>query len=122
LSSRRTPDHIENDPEERMHILVAPDKFKGSLSAAEASAALGAGWRDGWPAEEPLEIERLPMADGGEGAAEAIHDALQGPWGCAHCARSRRSTRRSALCLGRARWRADGVLEMSSASGFTLVS
>jgi glycerate kinase len=45
-----------------MRVLIAPDKFKGSLSAAEAGAALGAGWRDGWPAEESLEIEYLPMA------------------------------------------------------------
>ena len=39
-----------------MRVLIAPDKFKGSLYAAEAGAALGAGWRDGWPAEKPLEI------------------------------------------------------------------
>jgi hypothetical protein len=45
-----------------MHILVAPDKFKGSLSAAQASAALGAGWQDGRPAGEPLKVECLPMA------------------------------------------------------------
>ena len=55
-----------------MHVLVAPDKFKGSLSAAEAGAALGAGWRDGWPAQESLEIEYLLIADDGEGTAEAI--------------------------------------------------
>ena len=63
-----------------MRVLIAPDKFKGSLSAAQAAAALAEGWREGWPVDKPLEIERLPVADGGEGTAEAIHDALAGRW------------------------------------------
>ena len=61
-----------------MHVLVAPDKFKGSLSAAEASAPLGAGWRDGWPAEEPLEIERLATRCSVEGSALGRLSALFG--------------------------------------------
>jgi glycerate 2-kinase len=105
-----------------MRVLIAPDKFKGSLSAAEASAALGAGWRDGWPAEEPLEIESLPMADGGEGTAEAIHDALQGRWvvQTVHDPIGRPAEARYALVEHAGERLA--VLEMSSASGFTLVS
>ena len=63
-----------------MHVLIAPDKFKGSLTAAQAAAALAKGWREGWPVDKPLEIECLPVADGGEGTAEAIHDALAGRW------------------------------------------
>ena len=63
-----------------MHVLIAPDKFKGSLSAAQAADALAEGWREGWPADKPLEIECLPVADGGEGTAEAIHDAFAGCW------------------------------------------
>src|SRR5205823_13278259 len=59
-----------------MRVLIAPDKFKGSLSAAQAAAALP----EGWPVDKPLEIERLPVADDGEGTAEAIHDALAGRW------------------------------------------
>jgi len=59
-----------------MRVLIAPDKFKGSLSAAQAAAVLA----EGWPVDKPLEIERLPVADGGEGTAEAIHDALAGRW------------------------------------------
>ena len=57
-----------------MRVLIAPDKFKGSLTAAQAAAALAEGWREGWPVDKPLEIQRLPVADGGEGTAEAIHD------------------------------------------------
>ena len=30
-----------------MHVLVAPDKFKGSLSAQDAAAAIAEGWRAG---------------------------------------------------------------------------
>ncbi len=65
-----------------MHILLAPDKFKGSLTGAEAAAAMEAGLRDSWLATErgPLTFERLPMADGGEGTAESIRDALGGEW------------------------------------------
>jgi len=59
-----------------LHVLIAPDKFKGSLSAA----ALAEGWRKGWAVDKPLEIELLPEADSGEGTAEAIHDALAGRW------------------------------------------
>ena len=63
-----------------MRVLIAPDKFKGSLSAAQAAHALAEGWRQGWPPNQTLEIECLPIADGGEGTAEAIHDALAGRW------------------------------------------
>ena len=62
-----------------MHVLIAPDKFKGSLTAAEAAAALAAGWRDGWQGAA-LEIECIPVADGGEGTAQALCDALGGRW------------------------------------------
>jgi glycerate kinase len=48
-------------------VLVAPDKFKGTLSAAEVAAALAAGLRDGG-----REAHELPVADGGEGTAAAL--------------------------------------------------
>jgi glycerate kinase len=58
-------------------ILVAPDKFKGSLSAAAAAEAIASGFARAWPAAE---ISRLPIADGGEGFAEAFCAALGGEW------------------------------------------
>jgi len=105
-----------------MRVLIAPDKFKGSLSAAQAADALAEGWREGWPVGQPLKIERLPVADGGEGTAEAIHDALGGRW-VTHAVRDpigRTVEGRYALveCAGGERL---AVLEMSSASGFSLV-
>jgi glycerate kinase len=50
-----------------MRVLVAPDKFRGTLSARDAAAAiaLGAG-RAGWDATA------LPLADGGEGTLDAL--------------------------------------------------
>ncbi len=50
------------------HVLVAPDKFKGSLSAAEVAAHVAAGLARARP-EVPL--VRLPVADGGDGTVDA---------------------------------------------------
>lgn len=47
---------------------MAPDKFKGSLSAAEVAAAIAEGLRAGAP---DVEVRRVPVADGGEGTLEA---------------------------------------------------
>jgi glycerate 2-kinase len=105
-----------------MRVLIAPDKFKGSLTAAQAAAALAAGWRQGWPLGNPLEIECLPVADGGEGTAEAIHDALGGRW-ITLAVRDpigRMVKGRYAL-VENAGGEKLAVLEMSSASGFSLV-
>ncbi|MGI8432869.1 MAG: glycerate kinase [Chthoniobacterales bacterium] len=58
-----------------MRILVAPDKFKGSLGAEAVGAALAAGLRERLP---EAEIELQPIADGGEGTAEVLRRALGG--------------------------------------------
>jgi glycerate kinase len=49
--------------------VIAPDKFKGSLSAADAACAIERGVRAVWPERD---IVRLPMADGGEGTVDAF--------------------------------------------------
>ncbi|HEY0716553.1 MAG TPA: glycerate kinase [Streptosporangiaceae bacterium] len=51
-----------------MRIVIAPDKFKGSLPAAEVAAALAAGLRDALGAAELIMI---PVADGGDGTVDA---------------------------------------------------
>ncbi|WP_410642507.1 glycerate kinase [Amycolatopsis sp. lyj-346] len=51
-----------------MKVLVAPDKFKGSLTAAEVAAAVAAGLADVHPS---LAVETLPVADGGDGTVDA---------------------------------------------------
>jgi glycerate kinase len=60
-----------------VRILIAPDKFKGTLSAREVSEAITAGLRDALP---DAKIGILPLADGGEGTAEVISQALSGSW------------------------------------------
>ncbi|MFC6935165.1 glycerate kinase [Actinomadura yumaensis] len=56
------------DPSPRGHVLLAPDRFRGALSAAEVAGHLAAGLRRARPDVPLLE---LPVADGGEGTAEA---------------------------------------------------
>jgi len=60
-----------------MKFLVAPDKFKGSLSAHEVAENIALGIHD---VIQNAEIEIAPMADGGEGTAEAICEARGGKW------------------------------------------
>ncbi|MGY0498536.1 glycerate kinase [Nocardia sp. FBN12] len=49
-----------------MRVLVAPDKFKGSLSAAEVADRLAAGL-----AVAGVDSVRMPLADGGDGSVDA---------------------------------------------------
>lgn len=52
-----------------MHVLIAPDKFKGTLSAQAAAEAIAKGWRKVRPEDT---LERLPMSDGGDGFGQII--------------------------------------------------
>jgi glycerate 2-kinase len=54
-------------------VLVAPDSFKGTFSAAEVGAALARGLRAGG-----LDAEELPVADGGDGTLDVLVCALGG--------------------------------------------
>jgi glycerate kinase len=58
-----------------MRVLVAPDKFRGTLSARQAAEAVATGWRRVRPDDE---LDLAPMADGGEGTMESLVDALGG--------------------------------------------
>ena len=51
-----------------MRVLIAPDKFKGTLTAQAAAAAIAAGLRP-FPG---IQIDSCPIADGGEGFADAL--------------------------------------------------
>jgi glycerate 2-kinase len=51
-----------------MRILIAPDKFKGSLTAAEAASAMAEGALRVYP---DAVVTQFPIADGGEGTLEA---------------------------------------------------
>ncbi|MFM9445980.1 glycerate kinase [Streptomyces acidiscabies] len=53
---------------EARHVLVAADKFKGSLTAVEVAERVTAGLRTTVPG---VEVEALPVADGGDGTVAA---------------------------------------------------
>ena len=58
-----------------MRVVIAPDSFKGSITAADAASALADGWAEVDPSAE---IVLRPMADGGEGTVEAFEAAIAG--------------------------------------------
>jgi glycerate 2-kinase len=100
-----------------MRVIVAPDSFKGSSSAAAATAAIAAGWRSVRPGDEVLE---MPMADGGEGTLDVLAAAVPGcRW-------------HAALVSGPGQQRVQAawlelpgqlhVVEFASAAGLTLLS
>lgn len=60
-----------------LKVLVAPDSFKGSLDAVAVAQRMAAGVRAALPGAQ---VRALPIADGGEGTAEAIAAALGGTW------------------------------------------
>lgn len=58
-----------------MRVLVAPDKFRGTLTAEQAASAIATGWRRARPGDA---VEEAAMADGGEGTLDVITNALGG--------------------------------------------
>lgn len=58
-----------------MRVLIAPDKFAGTLTAVEAAAAIAEGWRRRDPAAE---ISVAPMADGGPGFIDVLSAVVDG--------------------------------------------
>ncbi len=58
-----------------MQIVIAPDKFRGTLTAAQAAEAMATGWLRTRPDDRVI---RVPMADGGEGTLEALVAARKG--------------------------------------------
>lgn len=99
-----------------MKIVIAPDSFKDSLSAAEVADAIALGLEEVFP---DAELVKCPMADGGEGTIDAILSAVAGEL-------------RSARVTGplgepvTARWgwlpqARTAIIEMAEASGLQLV-
>ena len=99
-----------------MRVIVAPDSFKGSVSAVAAAEAMARGVLTVFP---EAEVTRVPIADGGEGTVEALVAATRG--------RVEHATVRGPLGEPvRADWGvlgdgATAVIEMAAASGLPLV-
>src|SRR5919202_5060911 len=96
-------------------VLVAPDSFKGTFSAAEVAAAVACGLRDGG-----AEAVELPLGDGGEGTLDALAGALGAEVRTArvHDPLGRPVEARFALAEGGRQ----GIVEMAEASGLRLVA
>lgn len=58
-----------------MKIVVAPDSFKGSLTAMEVAETIEKGIKK---VDEKIEVIKAPMADGGEGTVQSLVDATGG--------------------------------------------
>ena len=99
-----------------MKIVVAPDSFKGSLTAIEVSDAIEKGIREVFP---EAEIIKIPMADGGDGTVQCLVNATGG----------KILEEKVIGPLGNEVWAFYGILgdrktaivEMAAASGLTLV-
>ena len=96
-----------------MRVLIAPDKFKGSLTAAEAAAAMAQGVLEVYP---DAEITAVPVADGGEGTLEAALAAGAGE----RSARVQGPLERMVTAVWALRDRT-AVIETARASGLALV-
>jgi glycerate 2-kinase len=98
-------------------VLVAPDSFKGSVSATDAAAAIGKGVQDVLP---DVQVILHPVSDGGEGLVDILVPALEA---------SSVLTDVSGPLPGsvvRARWglssdRSTAVMEMAQAAGLGLI-
>ncbi|MDE0297621.1 MAG: glycerate kinase [Candidatus Poribacteria bacterium] len=99
-----------------MKIVIAPDSFKGSLTALQAAEAMEEGIRRVFPAAQ---IMKTPMADGGEGTVRSLVDATGGKLLVEQVANPLGNQIEAEYgILG------DGttaVIEMAAASGLTLV-
>ena len=100
-----------------MKILIAPDKFKGALNARDAAQSIAKGLLDVLP---DAHIELVPMADGGEGTAEAVCDARGCSW--LECKAHDPLGREIDARYGWIDQEKLAVMEMSEAAGMRLLS
>lgn len=56
-----------------LQVLIAPDKFKGTLTAHQAAEAIARGWKSVRPSDN---LALLPMSDGGDGFGEIISELI----------------------------------------------
>lgn len=98
-----------------VHIVIAPDKFKGSLTAIEAATAIRNGFARIFP---EATFDLLPLADGGEGLLEAFTRGISDPETHATtvCDALGREVRAEFLLSGKT-----AVIESSQANGLYLI-
>jgi glycerate kinase len=99
-------------PISSVRILVAPDKFKGSLSAIEAADAIALGLEHALPLAR---FHKIPLADGGEGTAEQFIKVFGGQM--IECETTDALGRPIRATYGWTPSLRQAVIEMSAASG-----
>jgi len=98
-------------------VLVAPDSFKGTLTAAEVADAIGRGLE-----AEGRPVDLCPVADGGEGTLEALLRAVDGERRTAPATDPLGRPIEAAFGIGEAgRGKVLGIVETAAASGLGLV-
>src|SRR5207247_10750114 len=112
--------HWEGVPRGRpgspVKVVVAPNAFKGTLTATQAAAAIARGVREVFPDAEVIEV---PVADGGDGTVEALVDANRGEYRSATVdgpLGDPVEARYGLINSGRT-----AVVELATASGLTLI-
>ena len=100
-----------NRDSRRPLALIACDKFKGSLSANEACAAVQRGLGDGW------ETDLCPIADGGEGFVNTLVTAMRGRKITAPCHDALGREISAEYGIVRREGKTIAVIEMAAASG-----
>ncbi|MFF8959781.1 glycerate kinase [Streptomyces sp. NPDC014894] len=100
-----------------MRVVIAPDSFKGSLSAPAVCTAIEAGVRRALP---DADVVRIPMADGGEGTLDCILGATGGEEIFLTVSGPLRWPVRARYALSADRRSA--VVELAAASGLPLVA
>jgi glycerate 2-kinase len=99
-----------------MKVVVAPNAFKGSLTASQAAAAMALGVREAFPQAEVIQV---PVADGGDGTVEALVSALRGDYLTADVEGPLGDPVR--VTYGLTDHGQMAVVELASASGLTLI-
>ena len=99
-----------------MKVVVAPNAFKGSLTASQAAAAIALGVREVFPQADVVEV---PVADGGDGTVEALVSALRGEYQTGDVEGPLGDTVRATY--GLTDHGQTGVVELASASGLMLI-
>ncbi|MEA2161136.1 MAG: glycerate 2-kinase [Solirubrobacteraceae bacterium] len=110
---------VRADPAIPDTVLVAPDSFKGTVSAGEVAAAIGAGLR-----AAGAKTDLCPVADGGEGTLAVLGEALGAETLTAdvHDPLGRDIRAVFGLVARRSARPAAGVVEVAAASGLGLVA
>lgn len=100
-----------------MHIVIAPDSFKESLSALEIANIVEQGFQSVFP---EATFSKIPVADGGEGTLQAIVDAKNGRLVAVEV--NDPLQRKVTAHYGLVDNDSVAIIEMATASGLTLLS